>query len=471
MPGTGSMLNEKLLADDAVDDDVPSLMDDTPVSTAATVVQHSIPPPTATEQHMPPPTASASSQPASSSATFPTSAAVSEVLSPTATSNTALFPFNPAALAAAASNPQMARMNAAMMARMQQLNQNNTRAQPGQPAAMSAEEEERLFRSLPAKIQQDITSQMAALPQPMRATMRQTMITQTAKWRDNPAEALLFATKKSQMNLVKMVVEELGAVIGREKDGEGNTALHWAVWYKDIPVAEYLIQRIMLQSAAERETAVEARNGMEQTPLHWACMGGDVRCVRLMVSQAKARVAVKDKDGYYPVHAAAQHGNAATLDYLQLMGADIRVVDAMNRTPLHWSAFKGEVITTQWLLQEGLDLAVVDTVGRTALHWAASQNNVEHTASAHLVHRFDSTTSAATCAEGQRRLHPTNTRTPQTSQLRHPVPHLHPSSLHLHLLALVAARLLPARHQHQTHQRRRPGQKAAALPPGSTSSS
>ena len=374
------MLNEKLLADtsssdDTADDDVPSLMDDTPatqVTAAATTIQHAIPPPTG------------SISPSSSTATsssFPTSDAVNELLSPTATSTTPLFPVNPAALAAAASNPQMARMNAALLARMQLLGQHSLRTQPNAAATtaptMSPEEEERLFQSLTPRMQSDITSQLEALPAPMRATMRQTMITQIVKWRDNPREALLFAVKKSQMNLVKLVVEEMGAELGREKDGEGNTALHWACWYKDIPLAEYLVQRILLLPAAEREVAVEARNGMEQTPLHWACMGGDVRCVRLLISQVKARVSVKDKDGYFPVHAAAQHGNTAALDYLQLMGADIRVVDGMNRTPLHWSAFKGEVITTQWLLQEGLDVAVVDSVGRTAVHWAASQNNVD----------------------------------------------------------------------------------------------
>ena len=367
-----AMLSEQLLAgassSDDADDDIPSLMDETPVATAATIVQHAIPPPTAAVSP--------------SSSTFPTGEAVNEVLSPTATSNTALFPINAAALAAAASNPQMARMNATLLARMQQLNTHNLRTLPitGTAAAapaMSAEEEERLFNSLSPRIQADITMQVAALPPPMRVTMRQTMITQTVKWRDNPSEALLFATKKSQISLVKLVVEEMGAVIGREKDGDGNTALHWACWYKDVPVAEYLVQRILLLPAAEREAAVEARNAMEQTPLHWACMGGDVRCVRLLISQAKSRVSVKDKDGYYPVHAAAQHGNTAALDYLQLLGASIRVVDAMNRTPLHWAAFKGEVITTQWLLQEGLEVAVVDAVGRTAIHWAASQNRVD----------------------------------------------------------------------------------------------
>ena len=382
------MLSEKLLvgvsSDDATaDDDMPSLMDDTPVAAAATIVQHSIPPPTADQHGMPPPTPASSSSSAAVPSTFPTSDTVNEVLSPTATSNTPLFPINAAALAAAASNPNMARMNAGLLARMQQLNQHNLRSLPNAAAAppnaasLSAEEEERLFLSLPPRVQQDITNQVAALPAAMRGTMRQTMVMQTVKWRDNPTEALLFATKKSQLNLVKLVVEEMGAVIGRERDGDGNTALHWACWYKDVPVAEYLVQRVLLLPAAEREAAVEARNAMEQTPLHWACMGGDVRCARLMISQAKAPLSVKDKDGYYPVHAAAQHGNTAALDYLQLMGADIRVVDAMNRTPLHWSAFKGEVITTQWLLQEGLDVAVVDSVGRTAVHWAASQNSVD----------------------------------------------------------------------------------------------
>ena len=241
--------------------------------------------------------------------------------------------------------------------------------------------------------------------------------------------------------------------LGGRRDGEGNTALHWACWYKDIPVTEYLVQRIALLPAAERDTAVEARNGMEQTPLHWACMGGDVRCVRLLVSQTKARMTAKDKDGYYPVHAAAQHGNTAALDYLQWMGADIRVVDGMNRTLLHWAAFKGEVITTQWLLQEGLDVTVMDSVGRTALHWAASQNSVEILRL--LISHLDSTVVQARllALKDSEGFTPLTLANHKQGRCGRALPHLAAVRLHLHLVAVVATRLLPAGGQHEGRRR------------------
>lgn len=60
-----------------------------------------------------------------------------------------------------------------------------------------------------------------------------------------------------------------------------------AVWYKNAPITEYLIK-----TGAD----VHVRNTKLQYPIHWACMGGDLHCVRHLINGG-ASVTVQDKDG------------------------------------------------------------------------------------------------------------------------------------------------------------------------------
>jgi ankyrin repeat protein len=64
----------------------------------------------------------------------------------------------------------------------------------------------------------------------------------------------------------------------------------------------------------------------------------------------------KDKDGYTPVHAAAQHLHINVIEYLRLKGADIHKLDKMGRTPLIWSCYKNDLIATRWFLSKQADI-------------------------------------------------------------------------------------------------------------------
>jgi ankyrin repeat protein len=232
----------------------------------------------------------------------------------------------------------------------------------------SEEQLNSMLTSLPSKMRDDIAKQLSnpAIPAQMKTELKANMIMQANQWKSNPGPALIFAVKKHNMSLVKMLVEEFSADINTA-DEDGNTCLHWSTWYKNSKITEYLI---------DKSAEIERCNPKQQYPIHWACMGGDIGCIRLLVN-AGSKLDNADKDGYKPVHCAAQHGHTAALDYLKLRGVDLKALDYNHRSTLHWSAFKNELITTQFLLGQGVDQLLTDTGGRSALHWACSQNNLD----------------------------------------------------------------------------------------------
>jgi len=229
------------------------------------------------------------------------------------------------------------------------------------------QETEELHAKLPKSIQSALASQLTSLPEEMRVAGRALLVRQATTWMKDPNHTFINdGVKRNNIGLVRICVEELGADVNCV-DEEGNSALHWAVWYKLAPMTDYLVSH---------GANPNIQNSKLQAPIHWACMGGNLACVRLLV-KARCRLDLADKDGYFPVHAAAQHGKTAIIEYLKLNGADLHVLDGSNRTLLHWAAFKNELITTQYCVNQGISLSVKDTGGRLALHWASSQNNID----------------------------------------------------------------------------------------------
>jgi len=77
------------------------------------------------------------------------------------------------------------------------------------------------------------------------------------------------------------------------------TALHWAAINNHIAVAKYLL---------EQGADVNALGGdLVATPLHWAVRPGHVSMVRTLI-EAGADLELRDRQGFTPLHTAAQVG-------------------------------------------------------------------------------------------------------------------------------------------------------------------
>ena len=89
----------------------------------------------------------------------------------------------------------------------------------------------------------------------------------------------------------------------RDRDGGGNSALHYAAKRGWLELAAHLIE--------EHGLPADIAGEGEQQPVHWAAEHGHIELVRYMVDRG-GEVRAVDSNGYTPrelAHASSQHEN------------------------------------------------------------------------------------------------------------------------------------------------------------------
>ncbi|KAK7498759.1 hypothetical protein BaRGS_00009851, partial [Batillaria attramentaria] len=110
-------------------------------------------------------------------------------------------------------------------------------------------------------------------------------------------------------------------------------------------------------------------NEKGETPLHVACIKGNLKKVRSLLSEGHP-VNVRDNCGWTPLHEAANHDHKALVELLLDAGADIndRGGELCNGiTPLIDAASCGNMDVVQLLIKRGANTLAKDTNGSTAL--------------------------------------------------------------------------------------------------------
>ncbi|KYR00188.1 Ankyrin repeat-containing protein [Tieghemostelium lacteum] len=162
---------------------------------------------------------------------------------------------------------------------------------------------------------------------------------------------------------VKMIINS--------RDQVGNTALHWAAYNKHLPVVKYLCS-----IGADSNITNTAE---QQTPLHWACLAGDVYIVYHLVNHARADIYKRDKRGLNSLLLATSHTETHIIRFLFSKGIPVTCKDDEGHTALHWAAFSGNVKLLRYLVNKGADMSSIDNLGRTPLHWSAYKGYTEAT--------------------------------------------------------------------------------------------
>jgi len=145
-------------------------------------------------------------------------------------------------------------------------------------------------------------------------------------------------------------------------DMDGNTALHWAVWFRlDILVGQLL----------ERGAQPDARNAAGESPVHWAAKASSLQAIQAMMRGDHGMLSHRDCDGLTPFIILAQNDNSPIMEWMYLKGVSVEEQDNWGRTGLHWACYKGHRRTVQWLLSRSADLSHRDHEGMTAVHWAS----------------------------------------------------------------------------------------------------
>jgi len=167
----------------------------------------------------------------------------------------------------------------------------------------------------------------------------------------------------AQAQNVEAVMEMLNQGVNiHAQDTDGNTALHWAAWFKLDTMAQKLL---------ERGARPDMGNSSGESAVHWAAKSSNVTALGAMTKFDRGVLSQRDCDGFTPFIISAQNDNAPVMEWMYLKGVSIEEQDDWGRTALQWACYKGHRRTVQWLLSRSASVAHRDHEGMTAIHWAA----------------------------------------------------------------------------------------------------
>eukprot|EP00033_Pygsuia_biforma_P001448 GCRY01001636.1.p1 GENE.GCRY01001636.1~~GCRY01001636.1.p1 ORF type:complete len:704 (-),score=147.99 GCRY01001636.1:111-2222(-) len=195
-------------------------------------------------------------------------------------------------------------------------------------------------------------------------------------------ELLIMAAAAGKPHSVFFYMMKGGDMKGFNKDG--HSALHYAAM---LPTDDTRVMDILLTYGVE----VDCRNGMEETPLCWASVKGQLQNVHYLVTHGADLHAV-DVDGRSPAHRAVEHGFVPVVHYLISKGLEVESTDYKKHTLLHIAAFCGQLEAVKYLIEHArARIDAVDIEENNAVHWAARGG---HTAVVEYLHEHGGDCSA-----------------------------------------------------------------------------
>ncbi|MFZ9584293.1 MAG: ankyrin repeat domain-containing protein [Pseudohongiellaceae bacterium] len=159
------------------------------------------------------------------------------------------------------------------------------------------------------------------------------------------AEApLAAAAEAKQFVIVEGLLQEASIDVNATQ-GDGSTALHWAVYWDNVDLA-----RALLVKGAD----VEAATRLGATPLYLAAVNGNATMLRLLLeagADAKATVLQNEET---PLMFAARAGSVEAVQVLADAGADLDAEDAYRgATALLFAAEQNHAAVVGWLIDHG----------------------------------------------------------------------------------------------------------------------
>ncbi|MCH2475286.1 MAG: ankyrin repeat domain-containing protein [Gemmatimonadetes bacterium] len=157
------------------------------------------------------------------------------------------------------------------------------------------------------------------------------------------------AAQRRDIAVVRQLLRQ-GADVNAAQ-GDGMTALHWAVRHGDIELGRTIIY-------AGGDVHAGTRIG-RYTPLHMAARAGDVGFVTLLLEANADPNGMTTNSGATPLHLAAASGDPSVLTELIQAGATVDVKEsAWGQTPLIFAAANNRVEAIRVLLSSGADPSI-----------------------------------------------------------------------------------------------------------------
>lgn len=123
---------------------------------------------------------------------------------------------------------------------------------------------------------------------------------------------------------------------------------------------------VMVGRRRARGTKKFKANEVGDTPLHEACIKGDLKRVKSLLSQGH-EVNPRDNAGWIPLHEACNHGHYAIVECLLENGADVNNRGLKGMTPLHDAATNGHFTIMRLLIRYGANVISLTDGGETVM--------------------------------------------------------------------------------------------------------
>lgn len=133
----------------------------------------------------------------------------------------------------------------------------------------------------------------------------------------------------------------------------------------------------LIEELLDAGSDVNVTQGDGATALHWAVHRNNFELVQLLI-EAGSDVNISNELGATPLWLAALNGNASITEKLLDVGANLNVALKMGETPLMSASRSGNLETVALLLNNGADVnAAEKEKDQTALMWSVAQSHAD----------------------------------------------------------------------------------------------
>ena len=150
-------------------------------------------------------------------------------------------------------------------------------------------------------------------------------------------------------------------------DDDGRNPLHIASHYGQLQIVQSYVSNFEMDSFC--------KDPLGLTPLHYACIGGNLEVVQFLDTDKTAT----DNTGYTPLHHACMNGHMKVVQYFTLKDqSQLYCQDHNNNTPIHIAAQYNQTEVVHYFLEQNLyDVNIRGENGKTSLILAAFYRSYE----------------------------------------------------------------------------------------------
>ncbi|XP_067652983.1 uncharacterized protein [Haliotis asinina] len=172
---------------------------------------------------------------------------------------------------------------------------------------------------------------------------------------------LHFVCRDGDLETVKLIMS-MNVVDINSRGWNSMTPVMWAAGKGHRDVVKFLV---------DRGADVSLVNGGGDNVLHFACRGGDLETVKLIMSMNVVDINSRGWNSRTPVLEAARYRHWDVVQFLVGGGADVSLVDSNGNNALHFACISGDLETVKLIVSMNVvDINVRNNDGQTAADYA-----------------------------------------------------------------------------------------------------